>query len=83
MVLTLHSALNGRMKAMCAPSGDQAGKLSRPFVVRRRRPVPSMFMVRMPTPMRANAIRLPLGEKAGAMDEYAPVVSCWSPSPAG
>ena len=33
--------------------------------------------------MRAKAIRLPFGEKAGASDEYAPVVSCWSPSPAG
>jgi hypothetical protein len=35
-----------------------------------------MFIVRMPTPRRAKAIRLPLGENAGAIDDYPPVVIC-------
>ena len=71
------------MNAICLPSGDHAGKLSRPFVVRARRPDPSTFMLKIPTPSRANAIRLPSGENAGASDGYAPFVSCLRPLPDG
>ena len=71
------------MKAICLPSGDHAGKLSRPFVVRRRTPDPSRFMLKIPAPSRANAIRFPSGENAGAADGYLPFVSCLRPLPDG
>src|SRR4051812_20522734 len=57
---------DGRMNAICFPSGDQVGRLSRAFLVRRRTPVPSRFMLKMPDPRRVKAIRFPSGEKAGA-----------------
>ena len=70
------------MKAICLPSGDQTGRLSRPLVVRRRTPVPSRFMLaRIPVPSRTKAMRLPSGENAGAADERAPFVSCLRPPP--
>ena len=57
------------MNAICLPSGDHAGRLSRPLLVRRRTPVPSRFMLKIPAPSRAKAIRFPSGENAGAAEE--------------
>src|SRR3954470_17066616 len=74
---------DGRMNASCFPSGDQVGRLSRAFLVRRRTPVPSRFMLKMPDPRRVKAIRLPSREKAGADAGKAPFVSFLSPLPEG
>ena len=67
MTMTFHPLARGRMNAICLPSGDHAGKLSRPFFVSARRPDPSTFMLKIPTPSRTNAIRLPSGENAGGL----------------
>src|SRR3954452_21286217 len=80
-ISTFHAVPTGRTKASCFPSGDQAGYESRTPLVRRRRPPPSRSIVKMPTPTRAKAMRLPFGEKAGAIAGYAPLVSCLRPVP--
>src|ERR1044071_5445681 len=76
-----HAALVGRTNAICLPSGDQAGKLSRLFVVSRCTDFPFPSIVTIPTPVRAKAMRLPSGENAGAIDAYAPFVSRLRPVP--
>ena len=75
------AAFVGRRNAICLPSGDQVGKLSRAFVVRRRTCLPSASILTIPMPLRANAMFFPSGEKAGAIDGYGPLVTRLSPVP--
>ena len=83
MIINSHSLPTGRTNAICLPSGDHVGKLSRTFVVSARMPDPSTFMLKRPAPSRANAIRLPSGENAGAVAGWTPCVSCLRPLPEG